>query len=76
MSSVVPMRSKYGVIEQMVKHFEGRAAARGRHLGLARASANKPEFVVLVESPVSEARTCDRFEAIDAVLHRHEAVGA
>jgi phosphomannomutase/phosphoglucomutase len=89
---------KYGVIEQVVKHFE---TARGRGetvagqpirdlvtvngvrvtvedgtWGLARASSNKPELVVVVESPVSEARMRDMFKAIDAVLRTHEAVGA
>jgi phosphomannomutase / phosphoglucomutase len=44
--------------------------------GLARASSNKPELVVVVESPVSEARMRDMFEAIDAVLRTHEEVGA
>jgi phosphomannomutase / phosphoglucomutase len=44
--------------------------------GLARASSNKPELVVVVESPVSEARMRDMFKSIDAVLRTHEAVGA
>jgi phosphomannomutase/phosphoglucomutase len=89
---------KYGVIEQVVKHFEA-AKSRGdtvagqkiRDLvtvngvrvtvedgtwGLARASSNKPELVVVVESPVSEARMRDMFKAIDTVLRTHEAVGA
>jgi phosphomannomutase / phosphoglucomutase len=89
---------KYGVIEQVVKHFE---AARNRGdmvagqkirdlvtvngvrvtvadgtWGLARASSNKPELVVVVESPVSETRMRAMFEAIDAVLRMHEEVGA
>ena len=34
--------------------------------GLVRASSNKPELVVVVESPVSEARMRDMFEAVDA----------
>src|SRR5262245_29619603 len=33
--------------------------------GLVRASANKPELVVVVESPVSEARMRDMFKAVD-----------
>src|SRR5437667_263361 len=33
--------------------------------GLVRASSNKPELVVVVESPVSEQRMRDMFEAID-----------
>jgi phosphomannomutase / phosphoglucomutase len=44
--------------------------------GLIRASSNKPELVVVVESPVSEARMRDMFKAIDAVLRTHEEVGA
>jgi len=36
--------------------------------GLARASSNKPELVVVVESPVSERRMRDMFEAMDKVL--------
>jgi phosphomannomutase / phosphoglucomutase len=43
--------------------------------GLVRASSNKPELVVVVESPVSEARMRDMFQAIDAVLRRHKEVG-
>ncbi len=33
--------------------------------GLVRASSNKPELVVVVESPVSEARMREMFEAVD-----------
>jgi phosphomannomutase/phosphoglucomutase len=44
--------------------------------GLVRASSNKPELVVVVESPVSEARMRDMFSAIDAVLRTHKEVGA
>jgi phosphomannomutase / phosphoglucomutase len=44
--------------------------------GLVRASSNKPELVVVVESPVSEARTREMFAAIDAVLREHPEVGA
>jgi phosphomannomutase/phosphoglucomutase len=43
--------------------------------GLVRASSNKPELVVVVESPVSEARMRDMFKAVDAVLRRHKDVG-
>jgi phosphomannomutase/phosphoglucomutase len=43
--------------------------------GLVRASSNKPELVVVVESPVSEARMRDMFEAVDAVLRTHPEVG-
>jgi phosphomannomutase/phosphoglucomutase len=44
--------------------------------GLVRASSNKPELVVVVESPVSETRMRDMFGAIDAVLRTHPEVGA
>jgi len=43
--------------------------------GLVRASSNKPELVVVVESPVSEARMREMFEALDAVLREHPEVG-
>jgi phosphomannomutase/phosphoglucomutase len=44
--------------------------------GLVRASSNKPELVVVVESPVSEARMREMFKAVDAVLRTHKEVGA
>jgi phosphomannomutase / phosphoglucomutase len=44
--------------------------------GLVRASSNKPELVVVVESPVSEARMRAMFEAVDAVLRESPEVGA
>jgi len=44
--------------------------------GLVRASSNKPELVVVVESPVSEARMREMFQAVDAVLRQHPEVGA
>jgi len=43
--------------------------------GLVRASSNKPELVVVVESPVSEQRMRDMFAAIDGVLRTHKEVG-
>jgi phosphomannomutase/phosphoglucomutase len=43
--------------------------------GLIRASSNKPELVVVVESPVSEKRMRDMFEAMDSVLRTHPEVG-
>jgi phosphomannomutase/phosphoglucomutase len=43
--------------------------------GLVRASSNKPELVVVVESPVSETRMRDMFKAVDAVLRTHPEVG-
>ncbi len=44
--------------------------------GLVRASSNKPELVVVVESPVSERRMRDMFAAVDSVLRAHPEVGA
>jgi phosphomannomutase/phosphoglucomutase len=44
--------------------------------GLVRASSNKPELVVVVESPVSEARMREMFHAVDSVLRKHSEVGA
>jgi phosphomannomutase/phosphoglucomutase len=43
--------------------------------GVVRASSNKPELVVVVESPVSEQRMRDMFKAIDAVLRKFPEVG-
>jgi phosphomannomutase/phosphoglucomutase len=43
--------------------------------GLVRASSNKPELVVVVESPASEARMREMFKAVDAVLRTHPEVG-
>jgi phosphomannomutase/phosphoglucomutase len=44
--------------------------------GLLRASSNKPEVVVVVESPVSEARMRQMFAVVDGVLRRNSGVGA
>ena len=44
--------------------------------GLVRASSNKPELVVVIESPVSEARLHAMFEAVDGVLRENPEVGA
>ena len=43
--------------------------------GLIRASSNKPELVVVVESPVSDQRMRDMFAAMDGVLRTHPEVG-
>src|ERR1700688_197800 len=43
--------------------------------GLVRASSNKPELVVVVESPASEARMREMFKAVDDVLRKHPEVG-
>ena len=44
--------------------------------GLVRASSNKPELVVVVESPVSEARMREMFKRSTAVLRENPEVGA
>jgi len=44
--------------------------------GLVRASSNKPELVVVVESPASEARMRAMFAAVDAILRENPEVGA
>jgi phosphomannomutase/phosphoglucomutase len=43
--------------------------------GLVRASSNKPELVVVVESPVSEARMREMFEVVNTALRAHPQVG-
>lgn len=53
-----------------------RVATQDGTWGLVRASSNKPELVVVVESPVSEARMRAMFEAVDAVLRENPEVGA
>jgi phosphomannomutase/phosphoglucomutase len=53
-----------------------RAVAADGTWGLVRASSNKPEIVVVVESPISAARRREMFEAVDAVLRRSCEVGA
>jgi phosphomannomutase / phosphoglucomutase len=92
-----PDETKYGVVDEVVKHFQ-QAQAKGDKVagqpirdlvtvngvrvtvedgtwGLVRASSNKPELVVVVESPASEARMREMFKAIDAVLRTHKDVG-
>lgn len=44
--------------------------------GLVRASSNKPELVVVVESPTSEANMRAMFQAVDGVLRENAGVGA
>jgi phosphomannomutase / phosphoglucomutase len=88
---------KYGIVDQVVAHFQ---AVTARHekvagqpvrdlvtvngvrvtvedgtWGLVRASSNKPELVVVVESPVSEQRMRDMFKAVDTVLRKYPEVG-
>ncbi|MGU3496381.1 phosphomannomutase/phosphoglucomutase [Xanthobacteraceae bacterium A53D] len=89
--------AKYGIVEQVVKHFQKLEAEGGKVTGqairdlvtvngvrvttedgtwgLLRASSNKPELVVVVESPVSEQRMRDMFAEIDGVLRTHPEVG-
>ena len=43
--------------------------------GLIRASSNKPELVIVVESPVSESRMLEMFEAIDQLVKKCPDVG-
>ncbi len=43
--------------------------------GLVRASSNKPELVVVVESPVSEARMREMFDVVDGFMREHKVVG-
>jgi phosphomannomutase/phosphoglucomutase len=44
--------------------------------GLVRASSNKPELVVVIESPSSETRLRDMFKAVDGLLREDPRVGA
>jgi phosphomannomutase/phosphoglucomutase len=44
--------------------------------GLVRASSNKPELVVVVESPTSEENMKAMFAELDAELRKHPQVGA
>jgi phosphomannomutase/phosphoglucomutase len=88
---------KYGVVDRLVKHFEGLAAKRtkvaGQSIrelitvngvrvvledgtwGLVRASSNKPELVIVVESPTSEANMRAIFGEIDELLALQPEVG-
>ncbi|MFZ1772839.1 MAG: phosphomannomutase/phosphoglucomutase [Rhizobiaceae bacterium] len=52
-----------------------RVTAQDGTWGLVRASSNKPEIVVVVESPVSEARKREMFADVDAVLRASGEVG-
>ena len=55
---------------------EVRVVADDGTWGLVRSSSNKPELVVVVESPVSEERMRAMFAAVDAVLREAPEVGA
>src|SRR5204862_6954856 len=89
--------TKYGIVDQIVAHFEAvqkkagnvagqsirdlvtvngvRVTGEDGTWGLVRASSNKPELVVVVESPVSEERMRDMFEMVDKVLRTYPEVG-
>ncbi len=53
-----------------------RVTAEDGTWGLVRASSNKPELVVVVESPVSNERLHEMFKAVDAILRENPEVGA
>ncbi|MGQ3353748.1 MAG: phosphomannomutase/phosphoglucomutase [Phreatobacter sp.] len=63
-------------IESLVTVNGVRITAPDGTWGLVRASSNKPELVVVVESPASEARMHEMFRAVDAVLRENPEVGA
>ena len=52
-----------------------RVVAEDGTWGLLRASSNKPELVVVVESPVSEERMREMFHVVDNVLRENDGVG-
>jgi phosphomannomutase/phosphoglucomutase len=53
-----------------------RVVAEDGTWALVRASSNKPELVVVAESPVSEERMRAMFHDVDRILRRHPEVGA
>ncbi len=53
-----------------------RVVAEDGTWGLVRASSNKPELVVVVESPTSEENMRAMFKAVDTVLRENPEVGA
>jgi phosphomannomutase / phosphoglucomutase len=53
-----------------------RATVEDGAWGLVRASSNKPELTVVVESPTSEAGMRAMFEALDRILRESPEVGA
>ena len=52
-----------------------RVVAEDGTWGLLRASSNKPELVVVVESPVSEERMREMFHVVDGILRENDGVG-
>lgn len=65
-----------GPIADLVTVNGVRAVAGDGSWGLVRASSNKPELVVVVESPVSELRMREMFKAMDTILRENAEVGA
>ena len=59
-------RSPASAIRDLVTVNGVRVTVEDGTWGLVRASSNKPELVVVVESPASEARMRDMFKAVDA----------
>ncbi len=53
-----------------------RVTAQDGTWGLVRASSNKPELVVVVESPASEANMRAMFQEVDGILRENGEVGA
>ncbi|WP_434059686.1 hypothetical protein [Mesorhizobium opportunistum] len=52
-----------------------RVVAQDGTWGLAGASSDKPEIVVVVKNPISSDRGREMFEALDAVPRRNPEVG-
>ncbi|MEO0327882.1 MAG: phosphomannomutase/phosphoglucomutase [Pseudomonadota bacterium] len=52
-----------------------RVVAEDGTWGLVRASSNEPKLVVVVESPVSDERKVEMFNAVDAILRENKEVG-
>jgi len=68
--------NRYYLVNELLESASLRFVLNDDSWGLVRASSNKPELVVVVESPASEARMREMFKAIDAVLRTHKDVGA
>jgi phosphomannomutase/phosphoglucomutase len=79
---------KYGIVDKVIAGYKARAAAGEKIAGqkvrdlidvngirVVRASSNKPELVVVVESPTSEANMRAIFADIDATLGKFPEVG-
>jgi len=89
--------TKYGVVDDVVKHFQAlhnkgekvigqkirdlvtvngvRVTVEDGSWGLVRASSNKPELVIVVESPTAEANMRAIFADIDGRLAKFPEVG-